>query len=226
MLSDFGAEVIDAPELPGHPNSVFTRDTAVCTPQGYVELRPGIDTRAAEGRWMASILDRANEPCVGRIVPPGTVDGGDVVLFGNLAFIGLSGRTNRAGADQLSALLGPMGYEIREVPLPGHILHLDKVLMPVDPGRLIVCNAVVPESVLEGVAFLPIAYHAGSTANIICLGEGQVIVGDTNAGALAALEGAGLKVREVSVSEFVKGAGGPNCLIMPVARLKDPSARR
>ncbi|OQY52447.1 MAG: hypothetical protein B6230_02715 [Desulfobacteraceae bacterium 4572_89] len=33
-LSEFGTEVIDIPELPEHPNSVFTRDTALSTPSG------------------------------------------------------------------------------------------------------------------------------------------------------------------------------------------------
>ncbi|MCW4043143.1 MAG: amidinotransferase, partial [Candidatus Bathyarchaeota archaeon] len=28
ILKGFGSEVIDIPELPGHPNSVFTRDTS------------------------------------------------------------------------------------------------------------------------------------------------------------------------------------------------------
>ena len=35
-LKQFGAEVIDAPEMLDHPNSVFTRDTAVCTPGGFI----------------------------------------------------------------------------------------------------------------------------------------------------------------------------------------------
>ncbi len=37
-----GAEVIDLPELAGHPNSVFTRDTALATPDGYIRLKMGL----------------------------------------------------------------------------------------------------------------------------------------------------------------------------------------
>ena len=36
-LRQFGAEVIDVPELVDHPNSVFTRDTALCTLVGYIK---------------------------------------------------------------------------------------------------------------------------------------------------------------------------------------------
>jgi dimethylargininase len=220
MLTDFGAEVIDAPELTNHPNSVFTRDTALCTPNGYIELIPGIDTREAEGRWMASVLDQIGEPCVGEISKPGSVDGGDVVLFNNFAFIGLSKRTNKEGAQQLSNILRPMGYETIEVPLPDSILHLDKVLMPVNSQKLIVCKNIVPETLLGDLEFLPIEFNDFSTSNIICLGDNNVIVGDSNAGAIKCLAEQDLNIHKLSVSEFVKGAGGPNCLIMPVTRVK------
>ena len=48
-LASRGAEVIDAPELHGHPNSVFTRDLALVTPQGYIKLRMGIGHQARGG---------------------------------------------------------------------------------------------------------------------------------------------------------------------------------
>ena len=53
-LAAFGADVVDVPELTDHPNSVFVRDTALCTPEGYVKLRLGLDTRLGEGEWMTS----------------------------------------------------------------------------------------------------------------------------------------------------------------------------
>ena len=43
-IMEFGSEVIDIPELANHPNSVFTRDTALCTPNGYIKVRLGLDT--------------------------------------------------------------------------------------------------------------------------------------------------------------------------------------
>lgn len=220
ILTESGAEVIDLPELENHPNSVFTRDAALCTPDGYIELIPGIDTREAEGGWMASALDQIGEPCAGKIRFPGCVDGGDVVLFNKVVFIGLSQRTNKEGARQLSNILKPMGYETRRVPLPDNILHLDKVLMPVNPDNLIVCKNIVEDSVLDGFGFFPIEFNESSTANIICLGDNNVIIGDSNTGAIKCLEKQNINIHKLAISEFVKGAGGPNCLIMPVTRIK------
>ena len=54
--------------------------------------------------------------------------------------------------------------------------------------------------------------------SIICLGDGVLIVGDTNREAIDALDSQELKINLIDISEFVKGAGGPNCLIMPVER--------
>ena len=160
-LRAFGADVIEVPELAGHPNSVFTRDTAICTPGGYIELLPGIDTREAEGRWMASVLDEMGEPCAGEIVAPGTVDGGDVVLFGETAFVGHTQRTNEDGIRQLSDYLTGMGYNVKTIPLPDTILHLDKVLMSISPAKLLVCSNVVPGSELQGFDIIKIKIHQG-----------------------------------------------------------------
>jgi N-dimethylarginine dimethylaminohydrolase len=51
-LKKFGAHVIDIPELENHPNSVFTRDTALSTPRGYVKLRLGLKSRQNEEEWI------------------------------------------------------------------------------------------------------------------------------------------------------------------------------
>ena len=40
-FESFGCTVIDCPELAGHPQSVITRDTAVCAPSGFVQPRMG-----------------------------------------------------------------------------------------------------------------------------------------------------------------------------------------
>ena len=217
-LAHFGAEVIDVPELRGHPNSVFTRDTALCTAHGYVKLRLGLETREGEEEWMSQVLHSLGEPCVGAIEAPGTVEGGDVVLAGSVAFVGRSVRTNQEGAEQLAALLRDMEYEVRVIPLPQSVLHLDKALMLLGPKRAIYCRGLVTEGSLSGFEAIEIPCGGSTTANIICLGPDEVIVGRSNRKVAEQLEGEGVLVHELDLSEFVKGSGGPNCLILPVER--------
>lgn len=219
-LVDFGAEVIDVPELANHPNSVFTRDTAVCTPSGYVKLRMGLETRQGEEQWMSQILDSLGEPFVGEIEAPGTVEGGDVLLAGSLAFVGRSVRTNDHGVEQLDAYLSAQGYHVRVIPLPDSILHLDKALMLVGPDRVIYCRELIPDESVRGFETIemPRRCTGRTTANIICLGGDEVIVGRGNHEVAKHLKAQGLVVHELDLSEFAKASGGPNCLIMPVER--------
>jgi dimethylargininase len=217
-LADFGAEVIDVPELTDHPNSVFTRDTALCTPRGYIRLRMGLETRQGEEQWMGQILTCLGEPLVGEIEAPGTVEGGDVVLAGSVAFVGRSIRTNEKGVEQLAAYLTAMDYEVRVIPLPDSILHLDKALMLVGPDRAIYCRGLIAKDRLRGLDTIEVVCAVGVTANIICLGGNEVIVERSNQKVTEELTAEGIVVRELDLSEFVKGSGGPNCLILPVER--------
>lgn len=128
VMRAFGSEVVEVPELPGHPNSVFTRDVSLCTPKGHIKLRMGIAGRRGEEEWMSRVLTSLGERCVGEITEPGTVEGGDVMLAGSVAFVGLSRRTNPEGASQLSSLLSDMCYEVRTVEVPMQHLHTCMVL--------------------------------------------------------------------------------------------------
>ena len=217
-LIEFGAKVIDIPELAGHPNSVFTRDTALCTPQGYVKLRLGLETRQGEDEWMAETLNSYKECCIGEIKAPGTVEGGDVVLAGNVAFIGKSIRTNIEGIKQLSAILEKMEYKIRIIELPDTVLHLDKALMTLGPEHVLYNKELVSKTDINGFQGVSISCEGNITANIICLGDKELIINSSNSIVIDLLETEGYIVHNLDLSEFAKGMGGPNCLIMPVER--------
>ena len=217
-LRSSGAAVIDLPALNGHPNCVFTRDTALATPEGYVKLKMGLDTRAGEENWMAALLDSKGLPALGEISAPGTVEGGDVILAGRVAFIGRTLRTNDAGIRQLSLFLEKMGFEIRVIPIPAAILHLDKVMMMTGPDSLLYCRDLVDPTFLAGFDTIALACHDSATANMICLGPAECLVDSANTRVIEKLESRGTRVHSLDLSEFAKGTGGPNCLIMPVER--------
>ena len=93
-----------------HPDSTFVEDTAVLTPRGAILTRPGAASREGE---VAAI-----RPAIASFYPndaahssrPGTLDGGDICEAGDHFFLGLSHRTNEAGAEQLAAHLAGQGY--------------------------------------------------------------------------------------------------------------------
>ena len=214
-----GAEVIDTPELEGHPNSVFTRDASLVTPQGYIKLRMGINTRRGEEDWIARVLEEQDEPCTGEIERPGTVEGGDIILAGGVAFVGHSERTNESGVHQISELLQKMGLEVRVADVVGY-LHLGGAMSAIAPDRLVVVRDDYPGGFLRGFDVIEVEKRGPSTGNVICVSPNEVIANEAeNQETMEALDARGVTVHGVDLSEFRKGAGGPTCLILPVERL-------
>jgi len=217
LLTNRGVEVSDIGECPGHPNSVFTRDMAVGTSKGYIQASMGIPTRVGEDRWMADALNRLGEPSAGAIQPPGTVEGGDVVLGGRVAFVGQTQRTNPEGIRQLTVLFDRMGIEVRIVQLPETYLHLDQAVGVLGPDRLMVCRSVFDEELFRGyrTVLLPCQGH---NVNFICLAPNEIIVPASNLPLIEAAEKNRVLTHVLDLSEFAKGTGGPNCLVMPIER--------
>jgi dimethylargininase len=114
-LRSFGLEVIVLNSLPGYPDAYFVEDTAVVTPQVAVVTIPGAISRRGEADAIAPVL--VNYRKIKRIQPPGTVDGGDVLMVGNHFIIGISERTNTEGAEQLGKILQSFGNTWVTVPV-------------------------------------------------------------------------------------------------------------
>ena len=119
-LQTCGVDITILPPAEEFPDSVFVEDPALCTPHCGIVTRPGADSRRGEAELMAPILARFYKN-VERIVEPGTLDAGDVMMVGNHYYIGNSARTNAEGARQLIAILEKYG-------MTGSIVSMDEVL--------------------------------------------------------------------------------------------------
>ncbi len=218
-LRAFGAQVIDAPELPGHPNSVFTRDMAVVARGGYIHLTMGLPTRRGEDDWMAQLLRSQGLEEVGHVTLPSTAEGGDVILAGRVAFVGISHRTNSMGAWDLKGILTRLGYQVRVTLVRSPSLHLGGMMSVVGPEQVLACAQVFPEGFFDGFDVLAVPREDFISGNVITLGRREVIVEQRNTSAQRVLEQAGFITHHLDLSEFVKGTGGPSCLILPVERV-------
>lgn len=219
LIASSGAEVIDLPERVGDPNSVFTRDMALCTPEGHIKLRMGLEARRGEEAWMSEALEELGEPCMGAIEPPGSVEGGDVVLAGDVAFVGLSRRTNAEGGWQVAGMLADIGFDVRTAYLPDEYMHIGGPMSIVGRERVLCCRGVFPDGYFEGFERIEVEPQGPTTGNVICLAENEVIANASeNEMVCHVLEAHGVTVHRLDLSEFRKGAGGPTCLILPVER--------
>jgi dimethylargininase len=220
LLESEGVEVIRVTELRSHPNSVFVRDVALGTPGGFVTLSMGLEARIGEEAWISEALATLGVPAMGTIRAPGTLEGGDVFLMGDLALVGLSQRANAEGAGQLAALLAPLGYRMRTARIPPPHFHLGSVLSPVGPSRVVAVAGMLSDDFLRGLDVIPVPARGGeATANALCLRDGRVVADpEESPGTVEALEAAGVSVLTLDLSEFRKGSGGPTCLALPLER--------
>jgi dimethylargininase len=135
---------------PNYPDSTFVEDTAILTERlnesssmRAVITRPGAPSRRGEVIQVRAVLAEFYRELLS-IDEPGTLDGGDVCQAGHHFFIGLSERTNEAGAQQLAELLASFDYtstlvDIRKI---DGLLHLKSGLAYLGDGRFVVTEAL------------------------------------------------------------------------------------
>ncbi len=224
-----GVPVTVLPAAPDQPDACFTWDTVLAwaRPAGgptvlLVAARPGEASRRPE---VASVLEcaRGMAPAaeVAEIRQPGTLDGGDVITYGQRVAIGISARTNEAAARQLAALVQRIGYQAFLCPVDDR-LHLASAVTPIGPSRLIgtaagfaSLDAAGPEVAPEDVERLVIPDDEVAGANVLAVG-GRCFIARGYPGAVDALRRAGESVVEVELDEFLRADGGPTCLVAPV----------
>ena len=231
-----------------YPDSCFVEDVAVMvTPSLTVGLlpraplkasasgdrcailtRPGAPSRAGEVESIRRVLTEFF-PSLQAIQSPGTLDGGDVCEAGKHFFIGVSERTNEAGARQLAEMLAPVGYKFSFVDIrcgdemksvPGavatgsaspRILHLKSGLSYLGDNRLVVTYALAGRAEFSGCELVRVPSGEEYAANCVRVND-YVLV----AAGFPTFEN---KLREMSyrtialeMSEFQKMDGGLSCL--------------
>jgi dimethylargininase len=206
-LAELGAIVRRLPAAPSLPDAVFVEDTAVVVDELAVITRPGAESRRPETATVAPQLAEYRR-CVA-IEPPGTLDGGDVLIVDREVYVGRSTRTNDAGVEQLRRALEPLGYRVTPVPVT-RCLHLKSAVSRV-AGRTLLLNPdwIAPEA-FPGYAQVSVDPAEPGAANALALG-GALLHPAHYARTRARLAAAGLTVIPVSMTEMAKAEAGMTC---------------
>jgi dimethylargininase len=198
---------LDADER--YPDSVFIEDTAVVTGRCAIVANPGAERRRGEVHEVEEALSGLYEN-VERIVSPGTLDGGDVLQVGDHFYIGLTRRTNREGAEQLSALLRGYGFGASFVKLR-RFLHLKTGVAYLGGNDLVVAGELVANDAFEGFDKIVVAPEEEYCANCVRV-NGHVLIAGGCEKAREEISGRGYEAIELEMSEFRKVDGGLSCL--------------
>jgi len=207
-LKDLGLTVITLTPALEHPDAHFVEDAAVVTPDIAVITNPGAKARQGEEKIIAPVLEDFRP--IERIEPPGTLDGGDVLMVGSHFFIGISERTNRQGAEQLGHILERFGNTWTAVDV-GKGLHLKSGVNHVGGDTLLLTEAFSRMAAFqryEKIVLDPQETYAGNTLWI----NDQLLTPKGFPDTLAKLYKLGLPVHALDMSEVQKMDGGLTCL--------------
>ena len=197
---------------PNFPDSTFVEDTAVITEACAVLTRPGAPSRAGEVANIRRVLGNFYAT-LSMIQPPGTLDGGDVCEAGNHFFIGISERTNEAGARQLADLFRQHGYsssavDIRDV---NGLLHLKSGIAFLGDNRLVVIETLAVRKEFACYDLVRVHSDEEYAANCVRVND-NVLVAAGFPKLEARLRELGYKTIALDMSEFQKMDGGLSCL--------------
>ncbi|MEX0904371.1 MAG: arginine deiminase family protein [Balneolaceae bacterium] len=209
LLVEQGISVTVLEANSSFPDSVFVEDVVVCTPKCAVITRPGVLQRREEIKGLENVLPPFYDE-IKKIEAPGILEGGDVLLAGSHCFIGISERTNHAGADQLTAILQQQGITATTVPIKD-MLHLKTGVVYLENNTLLVNSKYQDHPAFRSFNKIIADTKEASAANSMWI-NGTVIVPAGYPVTRSNLEDAGYKTVAVDISEFEKLDGGLTCL--------------
>jgi dimethylargininase len=202
-----GWECVEVPPADDCPDGVFVEDTMVVFGDLAVIARAGADERRPEAAEAErSVATQGYR--IAHITEPGTLDGGDVLKIGTTVYVGLGGRTNQAGIDQLRDHLQVLGAEVIAVPVR-KVLHLKSAVTALPDGTVIGYEPLVDDPAAFP-SYLAVPEEAGS--HVVLLGENRLLMAASAPKSAELFRGLGYAPVVVDISEFEKLEGCVTCL--------------
>ncbi len=173
-LLTLGLEVDELPAMAEYPDSIFVEDPALVFAEGAIVLKLSAPSRAGEAELIAPTLEDQFERVL-HMQGPGHADGGDVLVLPDRVLIGLSGRTDRAGAEELIGLLAQLGKrgEVAETP-PG-VLHFKTGCSLIDEETVFALPQMVDAPAFAGLRNIAVPQGEEKAANKLRIRDAALI---------------------------------------------------
>jgi dimethylargininase len=213
-----GLQVSVLAALEQFPDSIFVEDPALVFSRAAVLLRPGAPTRRAEAGELVPAL-QARFPTLLKL-GDGFADGGDVLVTPGRVFIGLSARTDAAGAAALSRVLNEIGMNAEVIDVPPGTLHLKTDCALVDEETILATEALAHSGLFGGYRVLVAPAAERHACNALRVNDVVFVrAGCPRTSEMLAAQG--LNVVALPVSEIAKIDAGLSCMSL---RWFDPLA--
>lgn len=212
-LRQLGVEVEILPPEEAFPDSVFIEDNAVILDELAVMTSMGTPSRQGEPALLVPVLARHRR--LATIVPPATIEGGDVLRMGKTLYIGVSTRTNREGVEAFRAIVEPLGYQVTPVGIQ-ECLHLKTACNSLDDETLLVNPDWIDSDTLGAFRLLYVPAEEPFGANVLRL-PGGVLVQTSSPWTRDVIESQGFAATCVDLGEFAKADAGLTCLSLLIS---------
>ena len=207
VLRRRGWSVVEAAPADDCPDGVFIEDQVVVPGDGAGRCRSGAPARRGERAGIREAVEAQGYRTV-EVEEPGTLDGGDVLKHGHVVWVGVGGRTNLSGADQLRQAL--QGHRVEVVPVPvSKVLHLKSAVTALPDGTVLGYPPLVDDPTVWP-RFLAVPEEPG--AHVVLLGGMSVLMSASAPRTAQLLAARGHDVTTVDISEFEKLEGCVTCL--------------
>ena len=204
-----GLEVVVLEPDDAYPDSVFVEDTALLTPECAILTNPGAPSRRGETEHIEATVREFYEN-VDRIEPPGTLDGGDVMMVGSHYYIGLSSRTNPHGAWQLINCLKDYGLSGSTIALQ-NLLHLKSGAAYLENNTIVLAGELRDRPEFGSFDAINVGDKESYAANCVWV-NGRVMIAGGFPEIRRTIESYGYDTVALDMSEYRKLDGGLSCL--------------
>lgn len=204
-----GVSVLAADEC--YPDCVFIEDTAVVW-GGRALMACMTEHRQGEQTAVEQFLRTTH--AITPLEPGARLDGGDVLHVERTTYVGLSQRTNAAGAEALASFLEPQGRRVVPIRVD-RCLHLKSAATSLGDGALLAAPDLLDITAFDVNEVIVTVEGESHAANCLRIG-GHLLALAAYPQTLRRLESFAakydLKVTALHMSEFAKGDGSLTCL--------------
>jgi dimethylargininase len=198
-LRGLGLDVAVLPPASEFPDSIFVEDPALVFGEGAIVLNVAAPSRAGEA---ALILPELESRFAGVLYMqgPGHADGGDILVLPDRVLIGLSGRTDREGAEELILLLAQLGKKAEIAETPPGVLHFKTG-----------CSLIDEETVFALPQMIPVPAGEEKAANKLRIRD-AALIGDNFPKSREIIEAHGVRTIALPVEQIGLIDAGLSCM--------------
>ena len=209
-LRGLGLNVSVLPPSSEFPDSIFVEDPALVFRQGAIVLKLAAASRAGEAALIAPELESRFERVL-HMQGPGHADGGDILVLPDRVLIGLSGRTDRDGAEELIRLLAQLGKKAEIAETPRGVLHFKTGCSLIDEETVFALPQMSHMPAFAGLRVIPVPKGEEKAANKLRIRD-VALIGDNFPKSREIIEAHGVRTIALPVEQIGLIDAGLSCM--------------